>query len=49
MRRLTLESIDLYPDGTAEIYFADDDMFGGHVIIISMAESGELTDVSVAG
>ncbi|HZS04746.1 MAG TPA: DUF2262 domain-containing protein [Blastocatellia bacterium] len=48
-RRLTLESITLYPDGSAEIYFGDDDMFWGHAIIVSMSEEGGFTDAIIAG
>lgn len=49
MRRMTLESMVLYPEGSAEIYYADDDMFWGHVIIVRMAEDGQLTEATIAG
>lgn len=48
-RRLIFDTIILYPDGSAEIYFEDDDLFWGHVIIVSMTESGEFTDATIAG
>lgn len=48
-RRLRLESVSIYPDGSAEIYYGDDDMFWGHVIIVSMSAAGEFTDATIAG
>ena len=48
-RRLTLEAIILYPDGSAELYFADDDMFWGHTVIVHRSEAGEYTDAVIAG
>jgi hypothetical protein len=49
MQRLTLESITLYPEGNAEIYYADDDMFLGRVIIVRMESDGQLTEATIAG
>jgi hypothetical protein len=49
MRRIVLESIVFYDDGSAEIYFADDDLFWGHVIIVSLSEDGEFTGAEIAG
>jgi len=49
MRRMIPESVSLYADGGAEIYFADDDMFWGHVIIVSLSSEGEFSDAYIAG
>jgi hypothetical protein len=47
--RPILEAITIYREGMAEIFFGDDDMFGGHSIIVSMSESGEFDSAYIGG
>lgn len=49
MRRLIWESVVFDAEGGAEMYFADDDLFWGHSIIVSMSPSGEFHDACLAG
>lgn len=43
------ESIIIYDELNAEIYYQDDDLFWGHVIIVSIDENGEFSDATIAG
>ncbi|MBN8579512.1 MAG: DUF2262 domain-containing protein [Anaerolineae bacterium] len=47
--RLILEAIILYPDGEAEIYYNDGNMFLGHTVIVKMSEDGKFTEAGIAG
>ena len=49
MKRLKLNEVLIFADGSAEVYYGDGEMFGGHVIIVSMGEGGLLTDAFLAG
>jgi len=46
--RLTLESITFYPDETAEVFYADGDLFWGHTILLNL-EGNTLTGAHLAG
>jgi hypothetical protein len=48
-RRLTLESIILTPDGKAEVFFQDDDMFAGHALIAHLDPDGVARYVEMFG
>jgi hypothetical protein len=48
-RRIQPENITIYDDQTAEIFYRDDNLFWGHVIIVSMDEKGTFTDADIAG
>ena len=47
--RLTVETAGLSPDGEATLFYADGDMFGGHVVIVSLDASRTFTDANIAG
>jgi hypothetical protein len=49
MGRMDLETISLYADGTAELYYNDGDLFWGHTILVSVDEQGGFEDASIAG
>lgn len=46
-RQLTLETVILWPDGSAEISFDADDLFSGHPIIISMSKHGRFIHAKI--
>ncbi|MEU8663717.1 DUF2262 domain-containing protein [Actinoplanes philippinensis] len=48
-RRLTLGCVTAASDGDVEVYFDDDEMFGGHTIRAWIDESGTVTDAQIAG
>jgi len=48
-RRITVESITLYPDGEFEALFRDGDLFWGHAIIVSGTLESGPDDASIAG
>lgn len=46
---MIISEIDIYKEGDMEIYYCDDDMFFGHIIIVYANISGEMSDASIAG
>ncbi|MBC8078113.1 MAG: DUF2262 domain-containing protein [Chloroflexales bacterium] len=47
--RLTLEEIAVGSDGDATLYYNDGDLFGGHVVIVSLDANRTFTDANIAG
>jgi hypothetical protein len=47
--RVRLESIVLYDDGSAELYYNDDDIFAAHTIVASVNADGKLEKATIAG
>lgn len=47
--KLTLESITFQKSEGSEIAFADGDIFGGHIIVINLDDSGCPTDARIEG
>lgn len=48
-RRIAIESVQVYDDGSVEIFYEDGDLFAGHTILIYINSNGELVDVDIAG
>jgi hypothetical protein len=48
-KRMTLTDILMYDDQTAELYYSDDDIFLGHVILANLDAKGVLRDATIAG
>ncbi|NGP43807.1 DUF2262 domain-containing protein [Bacillaceae bacterium SIJ1] len=46
---MTFESMSVYPGGDFEIFFADGDMFAGHVIIVAGNIEGTFASAEMAG
>lgn len=49
LERVTLESLSIYEDGDAELFYNDGDLFAGHVIIAVVKGDGTLGETSIAG
>ncbi|OUL24372.1 hypothetical protein BV378_18450 [Nostoc sp. RF31YmG] len=49
MELMKLEEVHLNSDGSANLYYDDGDLFGGHVIIISIDGNGVFEDAKIAG
>jgi hypothetical protein len=48
-KKLSLESMVFYPDGTREFTFKDGGLFFGHVVLVSLDENDECVEASIAG
>ncbi|MBQ8597031.1 MAG: DUF2262 domain-containing protein, partial [Lachnospiraceae bacterium] len=48
-RRLKISNLNIMEEGYFEIYYDDDDMFFGHVIIVSGSLENGLEDATIAG
>ncbi len=48
-KRMKISSIVMDNDGSASIYFEDDDMFWGHTIVVYIDEDGEMSEADIAG
>ena len=46
---ITLQTVIFYPDGSAELFYDDGDLFAGHVILVSLDTYGALQDATLAG
>lgn len=49
LERMKLESLSIYADGDAELFYSDGDLFAGHVIIAAVNPDGTLRDATIAG
>jgi hypothetical protein len=49
IRRLTLESVTFYPDGSIEMLYDDGDLFWDHVVIVSAVRGPRFTGADIAG
>lgn len=49
MELMKLEEVYLNSDGSAKLYYDDGDLFGGHVIIVSIDGNGVFEDAHIAG
>jgi hypothetical protein len=49
MSRLTLEDVNIAPDGSAELYYQDDGLFAGHTVLVTVGADGNFEDADVAG
>lgn len=48
-QRISLSEISICSDGSFEIFYNDDDMFWGHVVIVSGSLDGDLDSAYIAG
>ncbi len=48
-RRLKISELAIMPNGEFSVYYDDDDMFWGHVVIVSANINGEMYDAQIAG
>jgi hypothetical protein len=46
---ITLQTVIFYPDGNAELFYDDDDLFAGHTLLVSLDTHGALQDATLAG
>ncbi|MDZ7957127.1 MAG: DUF2262 domain-containing protein [Aulosira sp. DedQUE10] len=49
MKLIKLAEVHINSDGNANLYYDDGELFGGHVIIVSIDCDGAFTDVEIAG
>lgn len=49
MSRLTLDDLNIAPDGSAELFYRDDDLFAGHTVLVSIGADGNFDDADIAG
>jgi hypothetical protein len=49
VEHLSIESIIIYPDETAELIFCDGGLFFGHVVLVSVSADGQCSEASIAG
>lgn len=49
MKRIEISELSISADGDMEITYLDDDMFGGHWIVVYANISGELKDANLEG
>ena len=47
--RITISEFSINAEGSYEVYYDDDDMFWGHVIIVDGSADGEMEDAYIAG
>lgn len=47
--RVRLNHLTIFRDGTAEVFYADDGMFGGHSLIAHLGAGGELDHAEMSG
>ncbi len=46
---ITLQAVTFYPDGSAELFYDDGDLFAGHMLLVSLDADGTLQDATLAG
>ena len=46
---ITLQAVTFYPDGSAEMFYDDGDLFAGHTLLVSLDAQGNLQDATIAG
>jgi len=46
---ITLQAVTFYPDGSAELFYDDGDLFAGHTLLVSLDAQGNLQDATIAG
>ncbi|MBO9128517.1 DUF2262 domain-containing protein [Bacillus sp. 165] len=49
IKKLSLEMVAFYNDGTSDLYFDDGDMFWGHIIIASVDSNGLYEEAQISG
>ena len=49
MKRIEISELSVSAEGDMEITYLDDDMFGGHWIVVYANISGELKDANIEG
>ncbi|NYE37547.1 hypothetical protein F4692_002680 [Nocardioides cavernae] len=49
VRRIELRELSIASDGSATAYYADGDLFWGHVILVEVETDGSTTDAYIAG
>lgn len=49
MARIVPTSVELSPDGGATLYYADGELFAGHIILAGVDASGHVTSAGIAG
>lgn len=47
--RITLSAMTFYLDGSAELYYHDGELFGGHTIVVDVNPSGDFQKAHLAG
>ncbi len=49
VRRMTLEGLSVYSDGSVELDYNDGDLFWGHTITVSLHADGTFEDATIQG
>jgi hypothetical protein len=49
MARLTLDDLAVASDGSAELFYQDDNLFAGHTVLVSIGADGNFEDADIAG
>lgn len=47
--RLTLEDLSVAADGSAELFYNDDNLFAGHTVLVTVGSDGNFEDADIAG
>ena len=47
--RILLDALVYYGDGSAELYYDDDDLFLGHVILVRLDDQGRVVEATIGG
>lgn len=47
--RLTLDDVNIAPDGSAELFYKDTGLFAGHTVLVTLDAAGNLEDADIAG
>ena len=49
MARLTLDDLSIAADGSAELFYRDDNLFAGHTVLVTVGADGNFEDADIAG
>ena len=49
MARLTLDDLSVAADGSAELFYRDDNLFAGHTVLVTVGVDGNFEDADIAG
>lgn len=49
MDRLAIDDVNVADDGSAELFYKDDDLFAGHTVVVTIDTAGNFADADVAG
>ena len=48
-QRISLSELHLHPDGTAQLFYQNDDVFADHIILVDLDANGKLERATIAG